>query len=292
MPSSRSEPSPRSRLRGATVLVAFASLPACASLLGLDDVAIVPCFDCDAGALDGGVEAAAPVDAPSSDGDASRCPAGKGAPMVDVGGFCVDTREVSNRDYGEFLANATASGQPSPACDFNTDFKPSTAIPDRNDPDMPVRSIDWCDAWAYCHWAGKRLCGKVGGGAAGYEDYASTMDEWFVACSSNGANAYTYGPAFVASACNWGGEINGSVARVASFPSCHAPAGPLATIFDMTGNVLEWEDACDGPTSEANCRVRGGWFKSPSEESLKCSYGATRTRATVEASMGIRCCAP
>lgn len=41
------------------------------------------------------------------------------------------------------------------------------------------------------------------------------------------------------------------------FTDCN---GGIGGLYHMSGNVAEWEDACDGTAANANCRVRGGSF--------------------------------
>ena len=55
----------------------------------------------------------------------------------------------------------STAGQPS-FCAWNTDFTPSAAWPPApTQANHPVVWVDWCDAFAYCAGAGKRLCGPL-----------------------------------------------------------------------------------------------------------------------------------
>ena len=103
---------------------------------------------------------------------ACACP----ARMVTVskatgGAYCIDDTEVTNGDYDRFVranvpAVGTGSTQPA-ACVANTTFIPAGAWPPAQPLStsfgIPVRHVDWCDALAYCKWAGKVLCGDVAG---------------------------------------------------------------------------------------------------------------------------------
>ena len=67
--------------------------------------------------------------------------------------------------------------------------------------------------------------------------------------------------------------------------------GGYAGIFDMSGNLWEWEDSCATSDGVGDlCRARGGSFWS-SELSLRCQ-GATadHSRSNVNRNLGFRCC--
>jgi formylglycine-generating enzyme required for sulfatase activity len=133
---------------------------------------------------------------------------------------------------------------------------------------------------------GKRLCGKIGGGANGHDDYADAMkSQWFNACTSGGQNDYPYGDTYSGTTCN--GEA-GTTAPVASMPGCQSPTTGYEGVYDLSGNVWEWEDSC----KPDYCRLRGGWF-SHYDYSLRCDFDLFNAWGSSSGkSIGFRCCAP
>jgi formylglycine-generating enzyme required for sulfatase activity len=260
-------------------------------------------------AMDAGVDA--PPDAPSSDAppdapgdaaaDASDGGCGRfttGTPMIKVDGFCIDKTEVTNAQYAAFLAakGADISGQPS-ECAWNATYNPSVMCPLDNlgKANYPVNGVDWCDAVAYCKWAGKRLCGKVGGGGlvattqSPLNDYQQS--EWMAACSKNGASIYPYGGITFDGAKCAGGERGGSATTVpvGSFPGCE---GGFPGLFDMAGNIHEWENACfayDGGAAD-HCWFRGGSYHDLGDTCVT-SYDTQRDYVDGLCDIGLRCCA-
>jgi formylglycine-generating enzyme len=183
--------------------------------------------------------------------------------------FCVDRTEVTQASYIGFLAavDADPANAEQPAeCAFNTEL---THTPDGSCPDFatgsdePVYCVDWCDAFAYCAWAGKRLCGAIGGGDL---ELAAplTSDEWHFACTGGFETVYPYGDREVIGACNIPKENtpadpsdDNTKAPVATFPDCE---GGFEGVFDMQGNVSEWTARCDpgDGTGSESCSTRGG----------------------------------
>jgi formylglycine-generating enzyme required for sulfatase activity len=236
-------------------------------------------------------------DGASADADANvkpPCPGTSGpAPLrVTLAGidFCIDSTEVTADDYAAFLAAKAGdtSGQPQ-YCAFNGTYTPTTW------PQTPggaaVFAVDECDALAYCAWAGKRLCGAIGGGTLLYTATDDpTSSQWFFACShhDDGLHAYPYGNAFDLTACN-GDQDAGHVAPVASYPLC---IGGFPGLYDMSGNVNEWEDSCDHFEGGMDyCHLRGGsYLQDPVH--LECVDGYVGYRANTYADVGFRCCSP
>ncbi|HEY2514132.1 MAG TPA: SUMF1/EgtB/PvdO family nonheme iron enzyme [Polyangiaceae bacterium] len=218
------------------------------------------------------------------------------AGLVSVGAaFCIDATEVTNAQYALFLAaNPATSLAPSPACQYKTSFTPSSGWPATSKGTYPVVYVDWCDAYAYCAWTGKHLCGAVGGGPSSKADVANkAVDEWYIACSTAGANVYPYGGnAYVQGKCNDTEANTHGTRPVATFPGCQ---GGYTGIFDMNGNAYEWEDACDVSAGASDsCVIRGGsWNFSGA------SYGGCNTyfndyvvqRSDTYNDTGFRCCA-
>ncbi|HQP39247.1 MAG TPA: SUMF1/EgtB/PvdO family nonheme iron enzyme, partial [Polyangiaceae bacterium] len=163
-----------------------------------------------------------PCPAPTTRCDATdgNCYAGSVLVWIAGGGkqYGIDEHEVSTAQYGEWLAGKpSASGQPS-VCAWNTSFE--STCPATNGK-APVACVDWCDAYAYCKSVGKRLCGKIGGGANGFDYVADVArSQWYNACSSGGANAFVYGNVSDASACNGAQKGNGAVVDVKSLATC------------------------------------------------------------------------
>jgi sulfatase modifying factor 1 len=192
-----------------------------------------------AGGIDAG-GAGGHVDA--GDAGVTGCPSGRGPKMVklptaDGGAFCIDSTDVTNEQYAGFLANKNGdtSGQTSD-CAWNSSFQPTP--PDAGhidclyDPtgraNYPVMCVNWCDASAYCTWAGRRLCNAI--------------DEWIPACTSGGRYPWLYGPSRIAGACDDNGD--GGILPVASLSSCQSPDPHYSGVYDLLGQTGEWVSDC------------------------------------------------
>jgi formylglycine-generating enzyme required for sulfatase activity len=231
--------------------------------------------------------------APITDGgiEAADCPGTAGPTPVRVGSYCIDRTEVTNAQYASFVAFANAAPpKPTVECAWNTSFTPNYGWPASGaEQDLPVVGIDWCDAFAFCRWAGKRLCGAIGGGSVAAADgNDATRDQWYRVCSGAGVRGYPYGIDYDAGACN--GASNAR-SNVGSHPGCVPIEHP--GVFDLSGNVAEWEDLCTpvGPAQADTCRVRGG-SNDDSPTALACTSTFEPRRDYAIALIGFRCCSP
>jgi formylglycine-generating enzyme required for sulfatase activity len=240
--------------------------------------------------------------------DASRCPGKAGPKMVDVGLFCIDSTEVTQAQYQQFLdAQPSVADQP-PECSWNKSFVPASGVwcpagtwaPEKR-PNHPAVCVDWCDAHTYCRWAGKRLCGKIGGGPTPYSQRDDPMSsQWEHACSSGGVYPTVYGKVFDGRACNGdarAGCMKGGycdAVEVGSLTTCQSPVPSFGGVFDLSGNVFEWEDSCGSDKGAADaCLRRGGDFRSEDQTMLCNTSGALgNTRDYQDIGIGFRCCGP
>jgi formylglycine-generating enzyme required for sulfatase activity len=214
--------------------------------------------------------------------DDAGCPATPPR-MVRITGYCIDSTEVTQSQYAAFLDSAPRREDQPDGCASNTSFvKHNDGNIDVEHGPLPV-SATWCDAYMYCKWAGKRLCGAIGGGASPYGTTDPAKSEWLEACSRGGSRAHPYGATSDAGACN-DGPIGGAVVEVGSFTDC---VGGYPGIFDMEGNVSEWVDECEpGPTGV--CAHRGGSFAT---EMRTCDQYESHPRDVAFTGYGFRCCA-
>jgi sulfatase modifying factor 1 len=213
------------------------------------------------------------------------------AKLVPVtGGYSIDATEVTQGQYASWLATSPALPDPSDAtCGWNQSYEPDAKCFLGSDPhgaEYPVVCVDWCDAHAYCAGVGKRLCGKIGGGANDTADSANAAKgQWYNACSSGGVNAYPYGNTRDGSACN-GYDHGGRELPVGSLSTCQSSVAGYQGVFDMSGNVYEWEDSCDNTLSDGFCLLGGGSIVGMTN----CDYKIGNTPATTFDDNGIRCC--
>ena len=232
--------------------------------------------------------------APPSAKVSSTCPAGGGMSMVRLPlGYCIDTTEVTRAAYAAWLATAPAVSDQISACSWNASFIPPRGwdVPE-SDPNLPVTWVDWCDAVAYCRAVGKRLCGMPapGGDAHGY----ARDSELYAACSANDTSQYAYGNTYDAAACNTADAGNGKPVAVATRRGCQSAAPGYAGVYDLSGNVWEWEDRCHdsgqpgGPNTY--CSLKGGSFALIGTYS-RCAYPQSSARNNPSEDIGFRCCA-
>lgn len=237
-----------------------------------------------------GANDSGPADA-GADGDArpSGCGGrpGVGATMVRVldAGFCIDTTEVSLDQYAEFIAD-------NPPISAECSWKSSYTLPAFVGK-AAIGDVDWCDAYSYCKWAGKRLCGGIKGVTLDLTNSKTIASEWHYACTHGGDPSFPFpnGTTAKPAVCLYYDSPDSGAARpIADNPACTGPEG----IFDLSGNVWEWEDACDrskGLSKAAECNLRGGGFLRPSSDWGACAnVPGGWTRESHVADTGIRCC--
>jgi formylglycine-generating enzyme len=287
------------RRRELVVGLGLLAAAGCAKLAGLEPVRYEDEVT-DGAPLDA-TDDAPPVDAPTTaDAGPDALDAGldadaalPGPPTVPAGppgnAFRIDTTEVTFAQYRRFVAAVPAdAGAQAGICAFNTSLGPDVIGGDNE----PVAGVDWCDARAYCAWAGKRLCGKVVGGADPgtqlqvAEIGSPTVAQFTIACSKGGAQSWPYGTAEVRGACNVGDGGAGQRKAVATFPKC---VGGYPGIFDMVGNVFEWIDLCfpqDGGPSM--CIIQGGSYMTV--ETTDCTKAFSAAVDFKANDVGFRCC--
>ena len=228
-----------------------------------------------------------------------------------TGGYYIDATEVTQRQYQEFLATNPDKQGLGPYCQYKTTFAVS-GICAQSAPychpcghpyadsscgscgTAPQTCVDWCDAHAFCQRTGKRLCGRIGGGAVPYPDGLAdaSVSEYYNACSSGGVHPYPYGDVFVEDRCvgddAYPGCGQGTCATVPIWwgEGCVSFDPGYEGVYGLTGNAAEWVDSCD----QGYCAVRGGSVES-SESDMHCDSYFTATRLGHGNYVGFRCCA-
>jgi formylglycine-generating enzyme required for sulfatase activity len=212
-------------------------------------------------------------------------------PLPGGGSFCIDSTETTNAEYKAFLDAAAPFTEQPPVCAWNQSYLPafdSLARP----PDLPVIGIDWCDAHAYCAWAGKRLCGRIGGGGLTPPEQMDPMkSQWTYACSHGGMNQYPYGASYEPKSCVTV-DVAGNAEQPWPVKALSTCVGGYPGIFDMSGNADEWEDVTlvMGPGGDLDAVLwRGGSF-AETASTTDCFSATSTTRSAQSAVAGVRCC--
>jgi hypothetical protein len=78
---------------------------------------------------------------------------------------------------------------------------------------------------------------------------------------------------------------------VGSYAQCQG-AAPFSDVFDLSGNVIEWEDSFAPSGGEDNCRIRGGSVFARSESDMRCDTDYVNPRLSAGPALGFRCCYP
>lgn len=238
--------------------------------------------------------------------------------------YCIDRTEVTQAQYQAFLAQPkTTPGAEHDDCKYNKTYDPvqqpssleyaicivGQSWTPQDTPNRPVVCIDWCDAFAYCSWAGKRLCGKVGGGTgsilAKVDDPAdpafdADQSQWYNACSQGGKTLFPYGDQYDAYACE-GADVSfaadgGLLPKkdVGARAGCRGSTAPFSDIRDLSGSIVELTDEClwwqdSSPAGGSwKCAGRGGGI-SP-EDQLSCRWYSPMQRGDYNMGTGFRCC--
>lgn len=191
--------------------------------------------------------------------DESACASSRGPSMArlktNVETFCIDRTEVTRAQYAEFLEAGAPAG-PSLASECHEGAREAPDPSCMASPfvcqgegcgNHPQSCVTFCDAQSYCAWAGKELCGPIGGGffedtSVGTPDVNTFPQSRLAAACGGGVQkrnplrAYPYGSRYDRGAC---ATEHSSTVEVGSSPGC----GLLEdeTVVDLSGSVAEFD---------------------------------------------------
>jgi formylglycine-generating enzyme required for sulfatase activity len=207
------------------------------------------------------------------DEDLIDCPDGMAGFEGPGGDLCIDSLEATNEAYAAFL---TANGN---TCGGNQECmhvdEPGSHVAQEGAgfvaaagyEAMPVVQVTFNGAEAYCEAAGRFLCPDA---------------MWVAACEAGGA-AYPYGNTYDPTACNGADSAVAAPVAVGTLPGCEGGSDDL---FDMSGNVYEWTDAC----ADGACLIRGGSFDATSGNLACAASHEMDGPSGHREDLGVRCC--
>jgi formylglycine-generating enzyme len=211
--------------------------------------------------------------------------------------YKIDATEVTKGQYDAWLATNPALPPRSDAnCGYVTSYAEQGQGFSGVDADHhPVAFVDWCDAFQYCAGINKRLCGAIGGGPYAGSSPDANQGQWYRVCSSGGKHSYPYGNVYEPKFCNgsdyWNNSSSAQTVPVGSMLNCATFEPGYAGVYDLSGNVGEWLDTCDGPGKAGWCCSSGGAFVNGNGSlACGCTYLIVRYQATSVS--GFRCCTP
>lgn len=177
--------------------------------------------------------------------------------QVTIPGFYIDTYEVTNAQYYEFVK---ATRYPPPPY-WSDGFYPAGTE------DQPVTFVTWEDAAAYAQWAGKRL---------------PTAEEWEIAARGRTGRLFPWGSSYAKQKVNLNYAESG-IAPVGSSPEDVSEIG----VYDLGGNVMEWTMTQYSDKNDFFVVKGGSWVSEPFV-----ARGANNTPSHVEYRLdhlGFRC---
>jgi formylglycine-generating enzyme required for sulfatase activity len=183
---------------------------------------------------------------------------GEAGKAVDLPGFYMDLREVSNRDYAEYL---TARKRKPPR------YWKDGRCPEGED-DLPVTGITYEEALSYAIWKGKRL---------------PTEEEWEKAARGTDGRAWPWGNRFRADLLNSAEGGKGKLVPVDSLSQGASPYGCL----NMAGNAFEWTSS-NPPDSKTLRIIRGGGYAS-SRSNTRVFVPYAQDPREAHSAVGFRC---
>ena len=197
--------------------------------------------------------------------------------------FEIDRTEVTRAQYMGFVQSDPVVTNAPVECAGNTTLLPETPLPWHDFPNSPA-VVDWCDATAYCAWAGGHLCGAIGGGALPLANYGDpSVDLWAHVCTSGGTRLYPHGDVLTANEC---AVTSGYPPRdVGTDTVCVSNVPGFENVFDLGGGWAEWVNACQPATSG-----NPGDDLCLQAQGNPCSAYGSGTRFGLSSGAGFRCC--
>ena len=199
-------------------------------------------------------------------------------PLMDLPAFYIDTHEVTNQEYAQFLDYLARTkdqqfdhrDQP-PQKTGHTPLDWAQLSRDRSN--YPVVGVDWYDAFAYAAWRGKRL---------------PTDAEWEKAARGTEGRKFPWGNVWKNGLCNAPSAMDAAsgpkgLTPVGSFPQSNSPYGCV----DMAGNAREWTAGSESAARQTAPTRGGSWMDSASH--CDTTYRHAMQRTFRDAASGFRC---